>query len=368
MATNAQIVPVFDGHNDTLLDLPASKRSFFEHHEKGHIDLPRARIGGLAGGMFAVYVPDPKDPDFPDSSDDSEDANDVAASLGAPRSRYANVDTMPEPMPLEYAQRYAMNTIARFYRLERESNGQAKACRTAAEIRDCIERGVLAMELHIEGAEAIDPDLDALDLYHAAGLRSLGICWSRPNRFGNGVPFAFPSTGDVGPGLTPLGIALVKACNDLRILVDLSHLNEKGFWDVAKHSNAPLVCTHSNVYDVCPSARNLSTRQLDAIRDSDGLVGLNFHVGFLRPDGGRDANIELRVMLDHLDVLLERLGPDRVALGSDYDGATMPAPIKDAAGLQALIGSMRTHGYDEGLIRKIAHENWLRVFALTWGA
>ncbi len=368
MSPHATVVPVFDGHNDTLLDLPASKRSFFDHGEKGHIDLPRARIGGLAGGMFAVFVPDPKDPDQPDSSDDSEDEDDTAASLGAPRSRYASVETMPEPMSLEYAQRYAMNTIARFYRLERESAGQAKACRTAAEIRSCIENGILAMELHMEGAEAIDPDLDALDLYHAAGLRSLGICWSRPNRFGHGVPFAFPSTGDVGPGLSALGIELVKACNALRIMIDMSHLNEKGFWDVAKHSKAPLVCTHSNVHEVCPSARNLTARQLDAIRDSDGLVGLNFHVGFLRPDGGRNPDIALQVMLDHLDVLLERLGPTRVALGSDYDGATMPGPIKDAAGLQSLIVAMREHGYDETVIRQIAHENWLRVFALTWGA
>ena len=73
-------------------------------------------------------------------------------------------------------------------------------------------------------------------------------------------------------------------------------------------------------------------------------------------------------MLDHLDVLLERLGPTRVALGSDYDGATMPGPIKDAAGLQSLIVAMREHGYDETVIRQIAYENWLRVFALTWGA
>jgi membrane dipeptidase len=357
-------IPIFDGHNDTLLDLPVTGRSFFERSVHGHIDLPRAREGNLIGGMFAVFIPDPE----VEAAADSGDVEDPAAGIGAPTSAYADVTKMPPPMSLEHAQREAMRTIARLYRIERESGGEARIVRSAADIRDCMERGTLAMELHMEGAEAIDPDLDALEVFHAAGLRSLGICWSRPNRFGHGVPFAFPSTGDTGPGLTDLGVALVNACNDLRILVDLSHLNEAGFWDVAKHSTAPLVCTHSNVHAICPSSRNLSARQLDAIRDSDGLVGLNFHVGFLRPDGERDPEFDLGVMCDHVDALVEALGPTRVALGSDYDGATMPARIKDAAGVQALIDALRARGYDDTTLHAIGYGNWLRVLELTWGA
>lgn len=357
-------VPIFDGHNDTLLDMPVTGRSFFERAGHGHIDLPRAREGGLIGGMFAVFIPDP-DVEAPPADPDVEDP---AAGIGAPTSAYSDPATMPPPMSLEHAQREALRTIARLHRLERESGGQAKVVRSAADIRECMDRGVLAMELHMEGAEAIDPDLDALEVFHAAGLRSLGICWSRSNRFGHGVPFAFPSTGDTGPGLTDLGVALVKGCNDLRMLIDLSHLNEAGFWDVAKHSNAPLVCTHSNVHAISASSRNLSARQLDAIRDSDGLVGLNFHVGFLRPDGQREPDTALEVMCDHLDALLERLGPTRVGLGSDFDGATMPAAIGDASGLQNLVAAMRARGYDEDTLHAIGYRNWLRVLELTWGA
>ena len=375
-APTAPAVPVFDGHNDTLLDLPIADRSFFERSTKGHIDLPRAREGGLAGGFFAVFVRDPKAAVEAPAEIDDEAADaipddgpgDTAAALGAPRSRYASVATMPPPMSLEHAQREALATIARFHRLVRASNGRAAHVTTAAQIRDCLERGVLAMELHMEGAEAIDPDLDALEVFHAAGLRSLGICWSRPNRFGHGVPFACPSSPDTGPGLTDLGKALVHACNELRIVVDLSHLNEAGFWDVAAISRAPLVATHSNVHAISPSTRNLTDRQLAAIRDSDGVVGLNFHVGFLRPDGDRDPDVPLSVMLDHLDALLAALGEDRVALGSDFDGATMPRAIGDAAGLPNLIAAMRDRAYGEALIRKIAYENWIRVLALTWGA
>ena len=113
-------------------------------------------------------------------------------------------------------------------------------------------RDRIAAVMHMEGAEAIGPDLDALHVLHAAGLRSLGPVWSRPTIFGHGVPFRYPGDPDTGPGLTPLGRDLVRACDELRILVDLSHLNAKGFDDVAALSTAPLVATHSNAHAVTP--------------------------------------------------------------------------------------------------------------------
>src|SRR5690606_7884594 len=140
----------------------------------------------------------------------------------------------------------------------------------------------------IEGAEAIDPDLNALEVLYQAGLRSLGITWSRPNTFASGVPFRFPSSPDTGPGLTDAGRDLVRACNELGILIDLSHLNQQGFYDVAGLSDAPLVATHSNAHVVSNTSRNLTDDQLEAIRASGGVVGLNYAVAFLRPDGSRD--------------------------------------------------------------------------------
>lgn len=355
-------IPVFDGHNDTLLQLPERGRSFFERSDSGHIDLPRAREGGLAGGFFAVFIPDPDDdsPDQPAPADVGDAANAMA-------DRYTDPAAMPPGMPLGHAQREALRTVARLFRLERESEGAAKVVRTAAEIRQCLADGTLAMELHFEGAEPIDPELDALEVYHTAGLRSLGLTWSRPNRFASGVPFGHGRSPDTGPGLTDLGRALVRACNELRVMIDLSHLNEAGFWDVARLSDAPLVATHSNAFAVSPSTRNLTDKQLDAIRDSDGLVGLNFHVGFLSPEGSRSTDLPLSVMADHVDHLVERLGPTRVAFGSDYDGATMPAEIGDAAGLPNLLDALRARGYDEATLHALAHGNWVRVLEQTWG-
>ncbi|MBA2519408.1 MAG: membrane dipeptidase, partial [Chloroflexia bacterium] len=221
---------------------------------------------------------------------------------------------------------------------------------------------------HIEGAEAIDPGLDALEVYHAAGLRSLGITWSRPNIFASGVPFKFPSSPDTGPGLTDLGKDLVRACNRLGIMLDLSHLNEQGFWDVAALTGSPLVATHSNAHAICPSARNLTDKQLAAIRESDGMVGLNFHAGFLRPDGQADPDMPLSIMVDHVDHLVEHLGEDRVGFGSDFDGALMPGEIKDATGLPRLVAALRDRGYDDATLRKLGSENWVRVLKRTWGA
>lgn len=346
---------VFDGHNDTLLDLYRPKagraRSFFKRSTYGHIDLPRAQAGGFGGGFFAIFPPPPLD----------------TPPLGDPPNGGPYEAPLPAPLALAYAQQVTFGMAATLFRLERESQGQLRVVRTAAELELCLAEQIVAAILHFEGAEAIDPELEALELFYQAGLRSLGLVWSRPNAFGHGVPFAYPRTPDTGPGLTEPGKALVRACNELRIMLDLSHLNEQGFWDVAALSNAPLVATHSNVHALCASTRNLTDRQLDAIRDSDGMVGLNFAVSFLREDGRSDANTPLEQLVRHIDYLVNKLGLERVGFGSDFDGATMPQAIGDVAGLPALLDALRAHGFDEPTLCKLAHENWLRVLRLTWG-
>ena len=348
-------IPVFDGHNDTVLSLLMSGRSFFERSETGHIDLPRAREGNLAGGFFAVWVPDPglvprldQDPD-----------PDVSA--------YTDPATMPPPMSTEYAQNYALNSLASLIRLADSSNGDVSIVTSVAEIRRCLETGSLALELHLEGAEPIDAEANALEVYVRAGVRSVGFVWSRSNIFGHGVPFQFGHSPDTGPGLTDAGKNLVRACNRLGVVIDLSHLNEAGFWDVAKISDDPFVATHSGVHAICASTRNLTDKQLDAIRDSEGIVGVNFHVGFLRPDGADNAaDTTVAAIADHVDYMANRIGIDKVALGSDYDGATMPGDLRDAAGLPLLIAELRSRGYDDDALTKIGTENWLRIFERTW--
>ena len=343
-------VPVFDGHNDVLLRLwlktggdPVA--DFLDGDGDGHLDLPRMKRGNLAGGFFAIFASA--------DSEDLPDDDDVNPPLSG------QISQAP-------ALRKTLEMASLLFRIERESAGRFKICRTAAEIRECLAKDVMAAIFHIEGAEAIDENFKTLDVLYESGLRSLGPVWSRPNIFGHGVPFRFPSTGDTGDGLTNAGKNLIRYCNEWRLLIDLSHLNEKGFWDVARLSRAPLVATHSNALAISASSRNLSDDQLKAIRDSGGLVGLNFATGFLREDGRWRTDTPLDIMVRHLDHMIKVAGEDCVALGSDFDGARIPKDIGDAAGLPNLIEALRERQYGEKLIAKIAHENWLGVLERTW--
>src|SRR4029079_219746 len=211
------------------------------------------------------------------------------------------------------------------------------------------------------GADPLAPDLSELHRWYDRGLRSVGLVWSRPNAFAHGVPFVFPGSPDTGPGLTDAGRLLVRACNQTGILVDCSHLNEAGFWDVAGISNAPLVATHSNAHALCASSRNLTDAQLDAIGSSAGVVGVNFAVSFLRADGGRDPATPLVEIVRHVDYIAERIGVDHVAFGSDFEGAAVPDELGGAAGLPKLVEALRATGFDHEAVAKITHGNWLRV-------
>ncbi|MCT4656798.1 MAG: dipeptidase [Cohaesibacter sp.] len=342
------LIPVFDGHNDTLLRLVMAEMkgepiSFFDGHDSLHIDLPKAHQGALAGGLFAMFVPPKQEP-----------------------GQELKFEDMQRPIDQEHALDFTMAMAACAYRLERESKGAVTICRSTSDIKAAMEKGSIALMLHIEGAEAIDKDFNALEVLYGAGLRSIGPVWSRDNIFAHGVPFDFPGTPDHGPGLTDLGKEFVKHCNDMGIVIDMSHLNEAGFWDIQKLSKHPLVATHSNVHVLSQTPRNLTDKQLDAIAESKGVVGLNYAVGFLREDGEKyNADTTLETMLIHFDYLLDKLGEEGVALGSDFDGATVPQTIGSAAGNPLLLKAMAEHGYGQELIEKIAYKNWLSLLERT---
>jgi len=327
------VTRVLDGHNDLLLKL-------WRGDEPVHIDLALADDHGFAGGFFAVYVPSPRAPD-PDSIP-------YALPLAA-------------PLDPDEARRVAAELAALLDGLE--ADGALRIVRRAA---DLDGDGVRAI-LHLEGADPLAPDLSDLVAWYERGLRSVGLVWSRPNAFAEGVPFRFPGSPDTGPGLTAAGRELVQACNRLGIVVDCSHLNRAGFLDVAARSDAPLVATHSNAWTLCPSSRNLQDDQLDAIAVSGGVVGVNFAVTFLREDGSQQpATTPIAEIVRHVDYLAERMGIDHVALGSDFEGAVLPDALGGAAGLPLLVEELRSGGFDEESVDKVCRENWRRVLSATW--
>jgi membrane dipeptidase len=320
---------ILDGHNDLVLRVWLGQ-------EPRHIDLASARAAGFAGGFFAH------------------------SAVGEPFARLP-IDVpyafpLSEPIPREKALVDVEGELAALATLD---------VTVVRRVEDIVPGQVNAI-VHFEGAEAIAPDLSDLDEWYDRGLRSLGIVWSRPNDFGEGVPFRFPATPDTGGGLTPAGRDLVQACNQLGILLDLSHLNEAGFWDVVELSEAPIVASHSNAHALCPSTRNLTDRQLDAIGESGGVVGINFAPMFLREDGGTGTDVPLEVIVRHVDYVASRIGVEHVAFGSDFEGAEMPDTLGGAAGLPALVDALRSAGHDDASLDLITHGNWLRVIGDTW--
>jgi membrane dipeptidase len=334
------VIPVVDGHNDALLRVWRNGGSLRERSDEGHLDLPRMRDGGIVAALFACFVPA--------QDDEPPDPREGAGELGGA------YDLPLEPaLPFERATRIAGELVAIAER-------DLRIVRDASEL-DAWDDEPLAV-LHFEGAEPIEPSLANLGGWYDGGVRSLGVVWSRPNAFGHGVPFRYPGSPDSGPGLTAAGRALVRACNELGIVVDLAHATERTFWDAAAVTSAPLVVSHAGAYALAPIPRSVTDRQLDAIRDSNGLVGVVFDT-VMGGDGRLVRDIPLAAVVRHVEYLAERMGVEHVALGSDFDGCRPPSALADASHVQSLFDAL---AWSDGELAALGHGNWLRVLREVW--
>jgi membrane dipeptidase len=345
---------VFDGHNDSILALwrdDASAEAFLDGRDDGHLDLPRANAANLAGGFFALFVP-------------SEEQFSAAKAVNRTETPEGYEIDLPPPLSPAYAGQVTDELLSILENVA--ADDRIRIVRDIDDTCACIEGDELGVVVHFEGAEAIKPSLSNLEAYYERGLRSLGLAWSRPNAFAHGVSFRYPSSPDVGPGLTDRGRDLISRCNDLGIVVDCAHLTEQGFWDVHDTSTDPLVVSHTAAHEVCPSSRNLTDEQLDAVADSGGVVGLTFSKSDLNPAGGSADTVPMEVVVRHVDHLVDRMGVDHVAIGSDFDGATIPDCIGDVTGLPGVFDALEAAGYSDSDLQKISHENWLRICETTW--
>lgn len=339
-------IPIFDGHNDALT-APNHARLATGGGD-GHLDLPRMHAAGMRGGIFAVFV-------------DSREHHEYAEQFEIPYAR-------PLPPRVRHSRAAGVTavTVGQLLALERE--GAVRVARSIADIDSAAtDGGPPVAVLHFEGAEAIDPRLESIETWYAAGLRSLGPVWSRPNAFAHGVPFAFPSSPDTGPGLTAAGKRLVRRCSELGIAIDLSHMNEAGFWDTARLDAGPLIVSHAGVHSLSPCSRNLTDAQIDAVAGSGGLIGIVFACFFLRADFANDAHTTpLELIIDHVRYVADRIGVEHVAFGSDFDGATIPAALGDVMGYPKLLVALAEAGFTPAEIRRIAWDNWRRVLDAWW--
>ena len=208
--------------------------------------------------------------------------------------------------------------------------------------------------ISIEGGEILQGSLTRLDeFYQKARIRLIALTWNNENEIG------YPALDDCGKGLKPFGIQLLKEMDRLGILADVSHLNERGFYDIAEHMELPLIASHSNMKKLCGDFRNLTDDQIKVIIEKKGFIGMNFCVSFLRDDG---QTVTTDDIMRHIDGIAELGGIDVVGFGSDFDGITKrPIGMEDPSRFQDMMELLDKHGYTKEQLEKIAGGNMFRV-------
>ncbi len=234
------------------------------------------------------------------------------------------------------------------------------------DIEDNDRDGYISAMLTLEEGSVIDGDLDNLDYYYDRGVRMITLTWNYANGIGH-PNFTPDKSHDHSPlhqintedGLTDFGIEFVRRCEETGIIVDVSHLSDKGFYDVLNNTSKPFVASHSNARGVCGVARNLTDDMIVKLADRGGVTGLNYCSAFIE-DGNEDYT-SIENMVRHVRYLTDKGGIDFVGLGSDFDGIGNKLEIVDASGMQKLYDALR-HYYSEGELEKIFYRNVLRVY------
>jgi membrane dipeptidase len=309
---------VVDLHADTLLDLASGARSLSERSAAGHLDLPRLRDGGVGCQVFAAYV----SPDLP------------------PDAMYAR----------------ASRLLDAYEEARARCAGAMVTCHTATEIAAARAAGRVAAVLAIENADAIEGDLDRVDAFYRRGVRIMSLTWNGSNRLADGVG------GNRHGGLSALGRRAAARMQARGVLIDVSHLTERAFWDLAAAADGPIVATHSNAAAMEPHPRNLTDDQLREIGKRGGVVGLNFYPLFL-------GEATIAAIARHARHMAEVMGPAHVALGSDFDGiGRTPEGLEDVTGMPKVTEALLSAGFTPDEVQGILGRNALRVFRAVWGA
>jgi membrane dipeptidase len=325
-------VPILlDAHQDCLRRVLDRDDSLGETYgdEQGNIDLWRA--GGFNALWMSVWV----DPRKYEASDAVERAQNLIGAYWQQMHKYPDV-LIP--------------------------------CQTSEQVRAATGRGQIAALLGLEGGAAINNDLSLIAYYRKRGVRYMTLTWR-----GNLAWAGSSQSSNPKMGLTAFGRQVVREMNRVGMIVDLSHVSDRTFYDALQETSRPVIVSHSNARLLSPNPRNVTDDMLRAIRDNDGVIGVNFAGDFLKVDDS--GNLRLRAgpptvetVLDQIDHIVQVAGIDHVGIGTDYDGGIKPARgLETARGAPKVLDGLRRRGYSEENIRKIAGENFLRVLAANEG-
>ena len=362
---------VFDAHCDSILNVMRHDYEFCDRHTEHHVDIPRLKEGGIDVEGFAIWVD-----------------------------------------PRKYKEMQSIEVFKTLDLLEDQANknpDDISIVTTADEARKTVSEGKIGMLIGLEGGHAIEDSLELVHQYYSRGIRYITLTWMFSNNWAD-------SSTDKSRwgGLNPLGVSVVKEMNRIGMMVDLSHTSDETVLDVFEVSEKPVIMTHSCAKSLCDHPRNVSDDLLKKLAQNGGVMGVNFYLGYLveelvkatEPlekiynkkkqkiidkygknteqtktelkklyDSGNKAwnsrpglDSTCKIIVDHIDHVVNTAGIDHVGLGSDFDGISLlPVDLKDASEVPNITKELVARGYSETDIKKILGENFMRVFKEVCG-
>ncbi len=354
---------VIDTHDDTTQRLLDPRFDLSIRHADGNIDIPRMREGGLSAIFFSIWI----------------------------SSKILGPDAVKQ----------ALDQIDAVHELVRKHPNDLILATSAADIREAKKQHKIACLIGVEGGHMMGNDLSVLRTFAALGVRYMTLTHMDNNEWADSS-----TDKPAHNGLTDFGKSVIREMNRLGILVDISHVSDKTFYDAIAVSKAPVIASHSSCRAICQAPRNMTDDMIRDLAKNGGVIQINYHVGFLsqefrdfekaHPDTEKEINDEIKkrcgdneacklttgdqvvrdmmqagklpkvdwtVIVDHIDHAVKIAGVDHVGLGSDFDGAVMPLGMQDVTHLPQITGALLKKGYSESDIRKILGENTLRLLS-----
>ena len=322
---------IFDGHSDIFSDV-RYKREAGEIQVLKRRHLERLQKGGITGGCFVIWV-----------------------------------DTFNGEDPEK-----EMDAIIRNMQDEMAETEEFVLVHNTAEILEAKKDGKIAMLLGLEGLAGIGEEIDRIHVLYDIGCRQAMLTWNEENALATGVK------GTPDRGVTELGKKAIRLIQDKKMILDVSHLNEKSFWDVMDATTAPILASHSNAKALAGAARNLTDDQLRAIRDTKGLVGLNAFNDFV---SDIKAEQDVDGLVRHASYIAEKIGVEHLGFGFDFfeflstdfmasysdQDASLLKGMEDCSKVPVMLEKMRKAGFTEKDLELISHKNWLNLIENIMG-
>lgn len=314
---------MIDTHNDFVYQVYEKGVDIANRNPNTHSDLPKFKEGGVDVQIFAVWIP----------------MKEVKNSYGFTTSQIDRLKTMAQ-----------------------QNSSQFEFANTYDDVIRITNEGKLCGLIGIEGGTAIGNDLEKVKEFYDLGVRYIGLTWNNSNLIASSAKDE-TERGKAG-GLTDFGTQVIRKMNETGMIIDVSHLGEKSFWDVIEISTDPIIASHSNCYSLNPHYRNLTDEQIKAIAEKGGYIGINFYNKFLVKSGGADIEDVVR----HIDHLKDLVGVDYIGIGADFDGGiTPPAGLEDVTRYPELTSALLQRGYTKEDVTKILGGNFLRVYKQVCG-